>query len=252
MSKEDLSGHWGQPLPCKVAELIHTRLKPPCRHYIDIDLNKRSKVQFLAFRNFYVASITVQVKTFSEKDGLSADWKSVLTDYQLMADPHYEDDAQMAHVVNLTLDSVCKTIYADPTTSLSKLRVYLLQPSPLWAGKSFHLQHLTCYACGDATMIHNQLAKAGNQPVQATILLDIRERRRQASQEIINTKPSAVPEKSDVLGSETGKFLTCSQALQSTMQKYWERHEESRATFVDKFTYEKSRTDEETILVVGA
>eukprot|EP00976_Prorocentrum_cordatum_P100783 1192370-Prorocentrum_minimum.AAC.2 len=241
MSKEDVSG---QPIPCRVGEVTHTRPKPPCRHYIDISLDKRSRVQLLAFRNFYVASITVKVKTYTDSDGVSQDWTPVLTDFVLMNDPHYEDDAQMDHVVNL--------VGLDPSIYVYKLRVYMMQPSPVWLGKKFHLQHLTCYACGDATLIHNQLARAGNQPARESASLDNRDVRRHTSLHKTNVQTSAASNDTEIFGPKSSNFLACSQELKTTMRAYWERHEGTRSTFVDKFTYENTNIDDETITVVGA
>mmetsp|Transcript_29853 Transcript_29853/g.65263 ORF Transcript_29853/g.65263 Transcript_29853/m.65263 type:complete len:245 (-) Transcript_29853:190-924(-) len=244
MSKEDVGGQWGQPIPCRVGEVTHTRPKPPCRHFIDIRLDRRSRVQLLAFRNFYVAAITVKVKTYTDSDGVSQDWTPVLTDFMLMNDPHYEDDAQMDHVVNL--------VGLDPTLYVSKLRVYMMQPSPVWLSKNFHLQHLTCYACGDATLIHNQLARAGNQPVSEGTTLDNRDGRHVRYLQKGNVQTSAALNDTEIFGPKSSYFLACSQELKTTMRAYWERHEETRSTFVDKFTYENNNTDEETITVVGA
>merc|ERR1712012_1135908 len=62
--------------------------------------------------------------------------------FQLMADPHYENDAQNYHLIHR---SKFQTNDFDGVPSkILGLRFYLIQPSPNWT--SFGLRDLMCYA----------------------------------------------------------------------------------------------------------
>jgi len=54
-------------------------------------------------------------------------WKTVLKNYTLMQNPHYETDAQNWHIIGTELFS-----NKFERRGLKVLRIYLMQPSPAW------------------------------------------------------------------------------------------------------------------------
>ena len=50
------------------------------------------------FQNFYTYSITIR-QLFGEKGAKDAKWKTVLRNYKLMKNPHFEGDAQNWHII---------------------------------------------------------------------------------------------------------------------------------------------------------
>jgi hypothetical protein len=78
------------------------------------------------FRNYYCAFISIQyLRGMNE-----VSWIPLLDRYNLMKDPHYEDDAQNWHCINLQ------------TVTVSTLRIYYYQPSPNWI--NFGLKDISC------------------------------------------------------------------------------------------------------------
>lgn len=154
-------------IPCEVTPLVMRLPKRPCKMYRQINFERHAQLKCIIFRNCYTAYLTV--KQFQDKDtlttstststtaattttgtntatststsskGMGERWRTVLHNYQLMADPHFEDDAQIYHTIDV---SQFNDKY-DPG-NVRKLRFYLYQPSPLW--RLVDVQEPTCYS----------------------------------------------------------------------------------------------------------
>ena len=98
-----------------VSNKTNTRQTKPCASYIEITFNKDNEIAFfsyLTFQNFYTHAITI--KQFIPQ-GASANareemkneknWVSVLKNYQLMRNCHFENDAQNWHIIGVELVS---------------------------------------------------------------------------------------------------------------------------------------------------
>ena len=88
----------------------------PCTHHIDITFNKDNKIAFFSYltlQNFYTHAITIKqfvapASSTNPKEELKEDknWVSILKNYRLMGDAHYENDAQNWHIIGAELVSV--------------------------------------------------------------------------------------------------------------------------------------------------
>ena len=97
-------------------------------------------------------------------------WKTILNQYTLMKDPHYENDAQHFHTIhasqvwngdgdegdagNSNRDVLQFNSNFFRSTEIKALRFYLEQPSPNW--RSFGLRDLMCYT---QVQTHNGVQK---------------------------------------------------------------------------------------------
>lgn len=115
-----------KPSEIQVSNKVASKSSKPCHQQIDIVFQKESDqnfVQYLVFQNFYTASVSVKQFTgstgsnFKEEMKKDANWLTVLSNYQLMVDPHCESDAQNWHIIGMDLVSQ----YALTTCSLTKL-----------------------------------------------------------------------------------------------------------------------------------
>ena len=98
-----------------ISNKVATKQTRPCQHYIDITFNKDNEVTFFSYitlQNFYTHAITIKqfiAPTNSQnpreemKD--ERNWTSVLKNYTLMQDAHYENDAQNWHIIGIELVS---------------------------------------------------------------------------------------------------------------------------------------------------
>jgi hypothetical protein len=68
-----------------------------------------------------------------------ANWVTILKDYRLMKNAHYEGDAQNWHIVGIELFNSKFNI-----RTLRSLRIYLQQPSPSWMENT--LRQISVYA----------------------------------------------------------------------------------------------------------
>ena len=94
------------------------------------------------FQNFYVSSITIK-QYKGEKDSKgevekSANWKTILSNYKLMKNAHFEGDAQNWHIIGTELFNE-----KYERSNLSILRIYLNAPSPSWL--DFYLKSISVY-----------------------------------------------------------------------------------------------------------
>ena len=113
-----------------VHEQVCAKNKRPARIYQDISLEAAAPLRFIVFRNFYSASITVK---YRQDNGA---WATLVGDTRLMADAHFEDDAQLWHRIRV-----------ERVRHVKDLRFYLNQPSPNW--RHFGLKDIKVYTVDD-------------------------------------------------------------------------------------------------------
>ena len=87
-----------------------TKSQRPCHSYIEIDFQKENETSYfsyLCFQNYYCHQITI--KYFTGKAGGDRkdekQWKTLLKNYTLMKNPHFESDAQSWHIIGTELVS---------------------------------------------------------------------------------------------------------------------------------------------------
>ena len=118
--------------------------RPPRRRLIDVTVaDAPVDVHWVAFENYYTASVTV-LHTNSPPIDPQPRWTCALGQLRLMASAHCEDDAQDRHELHATA-------FADgfDATRVTRLRVCLVQPSPAWAEHG--LRRLKFYTARVAT-----------------------------------------------------------------------------------------------------
>ncbi|KAK3267107.1 hypothetical protein CYMTET_24312 [Cymbomonas tetramitiformis] len=159
MSTKDKEG--GAPVPhsYNLGTVEHTKLTLPCRHYLDLSFDKPQTVNYIGFRNYYCASISIVYKRKGPLEETPSKWTPLLSNYELMLDPHFEDDAQKDHV--LCLAQLCENMN---TTSVQYLRFYFLQPSPRWRSVPFQLHQILLFSKGDVASIRQQLLSGNSGP----------------------------------------------------------------------------------------
>ena len=117
--------------------------KRPWKTFYDITFNSDvTGFNYIIFQNFYVFTITV--KQYKGEDDSRAEmdkpenWKTVLANYKLMKNAHFEGDAQNWHIIGTEL-------FNDKfdTNCLSTLRIYMNSPSPSWL--DFSLKNISVY-----------------------------------------------------------------------------------------------------------
>lgn len=96
-----------------VANHNNTAQVKPCKSYIEITFNKETTevpfFQYIVLQNFYTYSFTVkQFKSsglgeIREQKKSENNWVTVLKEYQLMRNAHFETDAQNWHIIGTEL-----------------------------------------------------------------------------------------------------------------------------------------------------
>ena len=87
------------PVDCLVSNKTMTMQQKPCKAYIELQFNKDQEVAFfhyIVLQNFYTYSVTVkQAKASSNSETRKSEsgWVTILKDYQLMRNAHFETDA---------------------------------------------------------------------------------------------------------------------------------------------------------------
>lgn len=119
-----------------ISNKTNTKQQRPCHAYIEINLNKENESSFfsyLVFQNFYTAQITIKqfnvnapgdIKEAKKED---KNWLTILKNYHLMRNAHFETDAQNWHIIGSELFNS-----KFDRRNLKSLRIYLKQPSPSW------------------------------------------------------------------------------------------------------------------------
>ena len=102
-----------KPADITVSNKQSSRSSKPCSTYIEVSFNKDNEIAFfsyMSFQNFYTHAITI--KQFIAPSGSSGNrdemkndknWVSVLKNYQLMKNCHFENDAQNWHIIGVEL-----------------------------------------------------------------------------------------------------------------------------------------------------
>eukprot|EP00831_Metopus_contortus_P026400 TRINITY_DN22481_c0_g1_i1.p1 TRINITY_DN22481_c0_g1~~TRINITY_DN22481_c0_g1_i1.p1 ORF type:complete len:204 (-),score=28.94 TRINITY_DN22481_c0_g1_i1:66-677(-) len=109
------------------------------RCYIEALFAKPGFLSYIVFQNFYTYSITVKQGFLASETSSTYTWKTVLRNYKLMKNPHFEGDAQDWHII--------KTEQFNSKydrKNLKVLRIFLIQPSPNWV--NFTIRNLSCFS----------------------------------------------------------------------------------------------------------
>ena len=93
---------------CNVSSKATTKTTRPSQAYIDCEFRKDTETayfSYIIFQNFYCHQITI--KQFAGKNASDRkdekNWKTILKNYTLMENPHYETDAQNWHIIGTEL-----------------------------------------------------------------------------------------------------------------------------------------------------
>ena len=82
-----------EEIPVTIKEQLHHSPRPS-ECFIEIGFPKESYLNYIGFKNFYTHSITIK-QLNNDK------WKSIIRNYKLMKNPHYEGDAQNWHLLKM-------------------------------------------------------------------------------------------------------------------------------------------------------
>ena len=95
---------------CNISSKATTKTTRPSLAYIDVEFRKDAETayfSYLIFQNFYCHQITIKQFTGKiandRKD--EKNWKTILKNYTLMENPHFETDAQNWHIIGTELVS---------------------------------------------------------------------------------------------------------------------------------------------------
>lgn len=81
----------------------------PCQAYIEIEFRKDNETpyfSYLVFQNFYCHQITIKQYVGKQADRKDEkNWRTILKNFNLMSNPHFETDAQNGHIVGAELVS---------------------------------------------------------------------------------------------------------------------------------------------------
>eukprot|EP01059_Diplonema_ambulator_P011877 TRINITY_DN21952_c0_g1_i1.p1 TRINITY_DN21952_c0_g1~~TRINITY_DN21952_c0_g1_i1.p1 ORF type:complete len:211 (+),score=52.77 TRINITY_DN21952_c0_g1_i1:2-634(+) len=128
-------------VPCTVGQVTKMKGEVPCVTFVDVSFHTPSRLNYLVFQNYYTHSI----KVMHYEPQSSTQWKTVLSNYKLMKNPHHESDAQDYHCIDV-FRTFNRTFDCFRVTAL---RIILTQPSPQWI--SFALHNIKAYVLHDTT-----------------------------------------------------------------------------------------------------
>eukprot|EP01083_Nonionella_stella_P303731 1052511_1 len=122
---------------------VLTQKQRPCVIYQEIRFAEAINIEFITFRNFYCAFVTIHKYNDHQKNGKN-EWIPILCKYKLMSNGHFENDAQNSHIIHNSqfVSNDCASDHEEQHRT-SALRFYLIQPSSNWS--SFGLRDLMCY-----------------------------------------------------------------------------------------------------------
>ena len=130
-------------LDCVISPKQKNQAKKPSKAYYDITFSSKDKgFNYIIFQNFYVAAITIkqyQGESDSKAELEKKDnWRTILSNYKLMKNAHFEGDAQNWHIIGAEL-------FNDKfdRSNLSIFRIFLNAPSPSWL--DFYLKNISVY-----------------------------------------------------------------------------------------------------------
>ncbi|KAL1510794.1 hypothetical protein AB1Y20_007080 [Prymnesium parvum] len=144
------------PLAVQLTTSSDAAESSPRQHWIELTFKDGPvHLHSISFINYYTYSLSIMHSlTRAESDpmlpaharGRPAQWRRVLRKHQLMASPHFEDDAQAEHVLSHDF------FEADFDTSrVVRLRFVCVQPSPSWA--RYSLRDIRCFALRTASPV---------------------------------------------------------------------------------------------------
>lgn len=70
----------------------------PAECFIELTFAKSCYLSHIMFQNFYTYAITIK-QAFPEETKPGKKWRTVLRNYKLMKNPHFEGDAQNWHLI---------------------------------------------------------------------------------------------------------------------------------------------------------
>ena len=162
---------------------VLTQQKRPCVIYQEIRFAEPVNIEFITFRNFYCAFVTIHKLNDNHAVNGGDEWITILSKYQLMKNGHYENDAQNSHIIHhsqFIIDSDSDENEEENqavrcnTEKTSALRFYLIQPSSNWT--SFGLRDLMCYTLTkkqDRKMKESSTSDLGDFTETATVERDV-------------------------------------------------------------------------------
>eukprot|EP01084_Bolivina_argentea_P117637 208875_1 len=121
---------------------VLTQQKRPCVIYQEIRFAEPINIELITFRNFYCAFVTIHKYNDNYEVNTDGEWITILENYQLMKNGHYENDAQNTHIIHNS-QFIKNNPNSEQNNKTSALRFYLIQPSSNWT--SFGLRDLMCY-----------------------------------------------------------------------------------------------------------
>ena len=95
---------------CNISSKATTKTTRPSLAYIDIEFRKETETayfSYLIFQNFYCHQITIKQFTGKNPNDRKDEknWKTIVKNYTLMENPHFETDAQNWHIIGSELVS---------------------------------------------------------------------------------------------------------------------------------------------------
>ena len=98
---------------CSISSKATSKSSRPSQAYIDVEFRKDNETayfSYLIFQNFYCHQISI--KQFVGKNAADRkdekSWKTILKNYTLLENPHFETDAQNWHIIGTELVSAIK------------------------------------------------------------------------------------------------------------------------------------------------
>ena len=96
------------PVDCLISNKTMIMQQKPSKTYIEIQFNKDSEVpyfHYIVLQNFYTYSVTIKQCKTGQNPKNESSWVTILKDYQLMRNAHFETDAQNWHILGTELVS---------------------------------------------------------------------------------------------------------------------------------------------------
>ena len=102
-----------EAVDCTISNKTNLSSSKPCKSYIEITFKEENNhFNYIIFQNFYTYQVSVKQFIKNPKAGASKDdkkveanWVTVLKDYRLMKNAHFESDAQNWHIIGSELVS---------------------------------------------------------------------------------------------------------------------------------------------------
>lgn len=162
----------------EIASMTSTSTALEKGNHVVAAVTKKTRPQYLSFRNFYVAWITIKARVPKVDNG----WVTLVERHGLMRDVHYEMDATDSHTIDLaagaawvrrhqhekeaehqevngntTKEGEHDTVHeekdnessgnasGESVAALTALRIYMYQPSPRWSNTAYTLTDIQLF-----------------------------------------------------------------------------------------------------------